>query len=504
MKKKGTLVKRLLIYAFSLCMLSLYTTSCLSYDEDVDDIYNRLKELQSQIDAINQKIEGKHFITSVESIPGGMKVTFDDGRAYSIVNGIDGAKGDKGTTWDIGVDSMWYKDGELTRPPIRAIPVNGKPGETAPSPEIFKKNENEYYWILFKWDTNTNDFVRDTLDDRQGYEPLYSYNTYVVDRGAYYELYVWVQDLETPDNSQYKKIDLPKYIGDSAPFLEFLGYEHFNVKHPERPISLGGILPEMRFWYWYIPRIKNIVDNDNNASWLGPKTIEPGQVLTTLERDSAVAIIRTNLSKGSWNLTLKDSQGKRLPINFGSPVAHTGSFTKALGYDSIYILQMHGIQEPLFTDAADYRSRFQAKDGTGGLVYSLIDTVTGTNSGYKTSIEIIPGGDAQTALYTIGGDVGIDNGTDSEKEYAVKQDTILGIRFTNSAYLYDYYIEAVDSMQAADKFTFTVDKPNGTFSVIKTDPADPLEKFKAIVYRLHYSGEFYKDTVLIKPIPIVE
>ncbi|MDR1203175.1 MAG: hypothetical protein LBL58_16310, partial [Tannerellaceae bacterium] len=383
MKKKGNLVKRLFIYVFSLCMLSLYTTGCVSYDEDIDDIYNRLEELQSQIDAIKKQIEDGHYVVSVTPLSNGIKITFNKGEPVEIVNGEKGAQGEKGTQWAIGDDGIWYKDGIRTNPPLRAIGQDGKQGETAPSPKMYKESNGKYYWIVYEWDDARNDFVPDSLNDEaKGDEPLYNYNTYVVDKGTKYELNVWVQDLTTPSNSRYEIIDLPKTPNSSDPFfLEFLGFER--IKTPTRPISLEKIESEIIFFYWYLDLIYNIADGSYPSIWEGQKTVRKHQVLTTLKKDSAAAIVRTNLSK--LELTLKDSQGGLLPISFGNPVRHIGELTKASGNDSIYILQMNGVQDT-FPSVEAYKSKFKMVDNLRA-VYSLIDTVSGINSGYKASID---------------------------------------------------------------------------------------------------------------------
>lgn len=484
MKIKGNLAKRLLIYVFSLFMLSLYTTSCASYDEDIDDIYTQLEELKSQIAEIKNQIETGNYIVSVQTISNGIRIVFNSGNSYDIVNGQDGTNGTHGTQWAIGVDSIWYKDGVKTNPPLRAIGEEGKQGETSPAPEIYKESDTEYYWVVFKWEDTENDFVADTLWN----EPIYSYNTYVVDRDTYYELYVWVKDETTPSNSKYDKLILPKNtVNPEFYILEFLGYE--NIKTPSRPISLESIKDDIEFFYWHLPRIYNATAGKDTIKWEGRTTVEKNQVLTTLKRDSVAAIIQTNLSKSSWKLTLKDSQGGLLPISFESPVKHTGNLTKAAA-DSIYIVQMNGTKDK-YTDAEEYASQFKVADGLG-VVYTLIDTITGTNSGYKAFISPKKGDNslATATISTIGG------GNSLTGEYEVNKDTNLGIGFANSAYLYDYYVEPADSTQAVDKFGFTTNKATGTFRVTKAEE----EKFKLIVYKLHYNGYFYADTVSIKPL----
>jgi hypothetical protein len=490
MKKKGNLAKRLLIYVFSLLMLTLYTTNCVSYDEDIDDIYKQLEELRADIKEIKDKIAASHFITDVLSIPGGMRVTFDDGTVHNIIDGTNGQDGAPGTQWSI-VDSMWRVNGDpylIDGLPVRAIPRDGKQGETAPSPEIiYDESDAKYYWVIYKWDDATNDFIPNTLKTM----PVYNYETFVVDQGIFYELHIWLKDSPTATTGKYEIIPLPKSSNSPNPyFLEFLGY--YRTKTPGNPISMTIIRDYIEYFYWHIGKIRTEIDeNDIILKWEGRKTVEPGQVLTTLERDSAVAIIRTNLPKTSWKLTLKNSHDGLLPISFGNPVKHTGAFTKALGNDSIYILPMDGTKDP-YPSANAYRNT--VKPDGNDLVYSLIDTITGINSGYKAFITPNQGSSGN-----LGGEVSvrdIDEQTGTNKEYEVTRERDIKIRFNSPDYLYDYYVEAVDPT-LAEKFGFTVNKPNGTFKVTTVDPDE--ESFEVIIYKLNYSGYFYRDTVVIKP-----
>jgi hypothetical protein len=495
MKKKGNLVKRLFIYVFSLFMLTIYTTGCVSYDEDIDDIYNQLEKLQSQIDDIKKQIAEGNYVVSVTNLGNGIRITFNRGEPVDIINGTNGQNGAPGTQWAIGVtDSMWYKDG--VKQPYRAIGETGKQGESAPSPKIiYQESDAKYYWVVFEWDDATNDFLPDTLKTM----PVYNYDTYVVDKGFNYELNVWVKDSPTATTGEYKIIPLPKNYNPSDPyFLEFLGYyKHYNILTPDKPISMTTITDDITYYYWYISKIRNATDGGDTPRWVGRKTVEPKYVLTTLEKDSAVAIIRTNLSKASWKLTLKDSQGGLLPISFGNPVRHEGAFTKASGSDSIYILQMDGTDKK-YASAIAYRDTFKTANNLG-VVYSLTDTVTGINSGYKAFITLYEGGYSmgEVNLSTIDGQQ-----ADTNNEYLVRQNEDIKIGFSNSTYLYDHSIEAVDLTQAVDNFGFTVNKQKGTFKV-KIPETPPVETtFKIIVYKLNYNGDFYKDTVTIKPIAL--
>lgn len=478
-------VKRLLIYVFSLFMLLLYTTSCVSYDEDIDDIYKEIEELKNQIADIKNQIETGNYVVSVQTITGGMKVTFNNGSSYDIVNGRDGAKGLDGTQWTIGVDSIWYMNAVKTNPPKRAI---GQQGISSPSPEIYKKNESEYYWVVYKWDDTEKDFKADTLLN----DPVYSYNTYAVDKGANYELYIWVKDETTPDNSKYNKIILPKNAQTNGAYsLELLGYEQ--IKSPTRPISLDSLNNNnIHFEYWYLSQFYNATPGSEGVveTWEGRTTVKKKQVLTSLKKDSIAAIIRTTSPKNGA-FTLKDSQGKSLPISFETPVKHTGKLTKAGTSDSIYIMQTNGTKNE-YANVGEYKAKLDTT-----VVYALVDTITGIKSNYRAFITPKEGNSSLTQAVTskIGGD-----SESADKEYDVVKDPTksIGITFTNNAYLYDYYVEALDSVTAVDKFGFTVDKKNGTFKVTKAD--EEIEKFKILIHKLHYNGYIYTDTISIKPL----
>ncbi|MDR1403112.1 MAG: hypothetical protein LBJ60_05355 [Tannerellaceae bacterium] len=484
MKKKENLVKRFFIYVFSLFALSICITGCASYDEDIDDIYKQLKSLQEQINAIKTQIETGHYVVAVSNISNGVRITFNKGEVYEIVSGKDGTDG---VQWNISnVDSMWYKDGVQTA--YRAIPRDGKqgdPGIQSPSPAIYKESDAKYYWVVYKWEEASRDFTPDTLWNN----PINNYNTYTVDKGSYYELNVWVED--TPGNGKYDVIKLPKTFEPAGSFLEFLGFEH--IKTSTRPVSLANIKDSVEFQYWYLPTIRNGVDGTDTSKWVGRVTVEERQVLTTLKRDSVAAIIRTNLSKTAWTLTLKDSQGGSLPVSFENPVKHTGQLTKA-GNDSIYILQMNGTKDK-YANTGEYSRKFKTSDNVG-FVFSLTDMATGINSGYKALITPVEGNYTlqKAAISTIGGKSGTGTGI-VKNEYQVGTGADLGIKFTDDSYLYDYYVEAADSTQAVDKFGLTVNKTNGTFRITKADE----EQFKLIVYTLYYNGIFFPDTVFIKP-----
>ena len=76
--------------------------SCKDYDDDIDQINNTLTDLKSQIAALQTEVEGGNWVTDLVDVEGGFKVTFNNGKTYTIVNGKDGDKGETGAAGAAG------------------------------------------------------------------------------------------------------------------------------------------------------------------------------------------------------------------------------------------------------------------------------------------------------------------------------------------------------------------------------------------------------------------
>ena len=95
-------------------------TSCKDYDDDISNLQGQVDGIKADLEDLQAQISAGKWITNVTSIEGGFTVTFSDGQSFNIVNGKDGqngapgAAGAPGTSWEIGEDGYWYKDGEKT------------------------------------------------------------------------------------------------------------------------------------------------------------------------------------------------------------------------------------------------------------------------------------------------------------------------------------------------------------------------------------------------------
>ena len=95
--------------------------SCKDYDDDIDRIDNTLNDLKSQLAALQTEVSNGNWVTELTDVEGGFKVTFNNGKTYTIVNGKDGAQGEPGTPGKDGngttvevKDGYWYINGEKT------------------------------------------------------------------------------------------------------------------------------------------------------------------------------------------------------------------------------------------------------------------------------------------------------------------------------------------------------------------------------------------------------
>ena len=107
-------------------------TSCKDYDDDISNLQEQVDGVKADLEDLQAQISAGKWITNVAAIEGGFTVTFSDGQSFNIVNGQDGADGAAGaagapgTSWEIGEDGFWYKDGEKTEYKAAIDGVEGK------------------------------------------------------------------------------------------------------------------------------------------------------------------------------------------------------------------------------------------------------------------------------------------------------------------------------------------------------------------------------------------
>ena len=187
--------------------------SCKDYDDDIDQINNTLNDLKSQIAALQTEVESGNWVTDLVDVEGGFKVTFNNGRTYTIVNGKDGDKGETGAAGAAG-DKLTIDEatGEWK---INDKATGWFANKKDQAAEVFLPKIEGGYWYFY----NT---------EKKEYEPSgYKANgaAYAIDANGKYTMY-----LPTEDGKDMVKIELPKYAltslelatsGDETPWMNY-------------------------------------------------------------------------------------------------------------------------------------------------------------------------------------------------------------------------------------------------------------------------------------------
>ena len=106
----------------ALALSTVTYVGCKDYDDDIDNLQTQIDANKASIAELQNFVKEGKWVTAVETITDGFKITFNDGKSYSIVSGADGAAGTK-----IEIDSAtknWIIDGKDT-----GICSEGKKGD---------------------------------------------------------------------------------------------------------------------------------------------------------------------------------------------------------------------------------------------------------------------------------------------------------------------------------------------------------------------------------------
>ena len=75
----------------ALALSTVTYVGCKDYDDDIDNLQTQIDANKASIADLQKFVDAGNWVKSVEPVTGGFKVTFNDGKSYSIING---AKGD--------------------------------------------------------------------------------------------------------------------------------------------------------------------------------------------------------------------------------------------------------------------------------------------------------------------------------------------------------------------------------------------------------------------------
>ena len=124
----------------------MYTGCTKDYSDYINDLEKRVSDLENTVAKIQEQIGAGYYITDVQDVDGGFKVTLsktdgNDTKSYTITNGKNGNNGENGSVVSIGKDGYWYIDGEKTE--YKAKGENGDNGNDGATPVI----NNGNWWI---------------------------------------------------------------------------------------------------------------------------------------------------------------------------------------------------------------------------------------------------------------------------------------------------------------------------------------------------------------------
>ena len=94
----------------ALALSTVTYVGCKDYDDDIDNLQTQIDANKASIAELQAFVKEGKWVTKIEDITGGFKITFNDGKFYSIVNGTNGTNGTNGSVVTIGSNGNWFID----------------------------------------------------------------------------------------------------------------------------------------------------------------------------------------------------------------------------------------------------------------------------------------------------------------------------------------------------------------------------------------------------------
>lgn len=155
---------------------------CKDYDDDIDNLNNKVDELKTSVESLLADIKAGKFVKNIEATAGGIKVTFSNDESKDVAI--------EGKAAVVKVDengNLVDGDGKII---VKAEDMKGEPGKNGLTPEI----KDGMWWI---GETNTGVPATPTGAD--------GHSAYVVEGDGAYTMYVW----NTKDE-KYVSFSLPR------------------------------------------------------------------------------------------------------------------------------------------------------------------------------------------------------------------------------------------------------------------------------------------------------
>ena len=308
---------------FGALMISLTGTfvSCKDYDDDIDEINKELTDLKSKLSDLESKVNaGGAYVTKIESVDGGFKVSVSDGTSYNltVASAAAGSKvviDDK--TGEISIDDKatgWFA-------------TTGE-GEEAVDMTPYVKDG---YWYLY--DKTAKEFVK---------------SEYKAAGNAYAVVANGICTLNIPDaDGKMQTIQLP------TTSAAITGVQFINVDD-------GAVEPTPAYALNYGVATKD------NAEWDGPKgAITKDQLLVGTIEPLTLQVYPSSADLSNADIKLVGSDGTVAPVKV-TATPFEGVITKAASANGLWNLNIRPDETVTDKTIAD---AFKAE--TGDYAYAL-------------------------------------------------------------------------------------------------------------------------------------
>ena len=209
----------------ALALSTVTYVGCKDYDDDIDNLQTQIDANKADIAKLQSFVKEGKWVTNVEDITGGFKITFNDNKSYSITSGKDATP----TTIKIDpVTKNWIvndRDLGICAEGKKGDAGVGTPGKAGYAPEI----SEDGYWIV--WDAE---------DGKPKKTNVKAATDIYVSADASNPL-VWVLNILNKETGEWEKVSMPK----SA---RITGMSVLGVKE-DGTVDLGSTQAEATLYY---------------------------------------------------------------------------------------------------------------------------------------------------------------------------------------------------------------------------------------------------------------
>lgn len=418
--------------------------SCKDYDDDIDQINNKLSSVETTIADLQKKIGDGAYVKSITQAADGFTVTMSDGSTTTItgIKGDAGQDGKDGAEWTI-VDGYWACNGEKTD--VKAVGTDGKDGQK----EVEKRADGWYLW-------NGTDYEKVTVD-----APATA-------GVPYYQI--------DPKDENYAIM----YIYDAT---------GKNEQAIRLPLNEGLVQLYVRNNISYLNI--NFAKAKSDIKWDGKKAApKKGEYIITQSFDSLMVQVNpTNYDLASIKeLSLMTSQNVKVPVTLSAPVAFKGILSEATSR----AVSEGGLYKIAVTPDAITEENVKLYSKTNSYDKPYVSLVANdkVRSTYETAFslnEIKTSQFLQFGIYN-------ENGSFVNNNIKTKAEEPLTIVTNSPEYLYDAYLTVADDYKADSiRYGLVTDK---TMTIQSNEKAQGGIKF--IVHYMDTYGTVYPTEAQIK------